>query len=322
MKRFIKGLFFFSLAVFILVIIAFVFATPAGCEYQFPLHLRLHNEECKTDTNSYGVYYNSRPEVAHADIVIVGIDFDVYESFDMLSHFTRFVKLSNNFSCVMIDIDGDYEKIINSLFRLKNEEKYDERLAHLKVSSGISDAYCDYISSLYYINKTAPETKKFSVALYNLTEDDSFNDNEQSAETEITGAEPSQISGILLAERINECANTAERGILCVVDARELRYDSDFMKAINSSGKKVFVIQTWYTESCDTDNDITVTFPLEPSESKVYFVSNSSFTGFYNYYSFCADLFGTSRNLSDRLDRRFTDYFFVITGGRHDQAGR
>ena len=79
MRKNIRRTLTFVLAVILIQGLALLFFTPAGLERVFVLPLRLHAEKFKPDNNAYAVYYDSRTDVAAADLIVVGIDPNVAE---------------------------------------------------------------------------------------------------------------------------------------------------------------------------------------------------------------------------------------------------
>lgn len=291
MGKTIRRIIVFALVVVIVQSAAVLALTPSGLERVFPLAVRLSAEKIKPESNTYAAYYNMRTCVSDADVIVVGVDYAVPETYGMLGHFTRFVKQYNNFSDVALKIDNVQLSFVGMMFEQTGEDDYDYYLNKL-TDSGIGDEYASYLSELYFVNSTMSPNRKIRLT-----------------SCEILKNRP-------LAEQISELSIVSERSLLCVVDSRELETDSAFRSELTEklNGKKIVFVQTHYTESCASADTHTIyQFPFE-SPSQVYFVSADKLEGFYSYYAGITDIFSANDN-DDRLDERYTDFFFVITGG-------
>lgn len=297
MKNHVRRILGFLLAVVIVQGLALLFLTPQGLETIYPVPLRISAEKFKPENNTYAVYYNTRVEVSETDLIVVGIDEAVAESYDMLGHFTRFLKQYSNLSDVLLDFDRVSERIASGIMNETSESRFYDKLETLQSSSGLSDDYCDYLSELFVINATMAPVRKFKLESYSAN---------------------SSYEGKALSERIALTFGSCERSALCVVDASAISADSTFREELNAllPDKKIMYVQTMYTDNCPSpETHDTVGFPLTGSEPAVYFVENKKLDSFYAYYNSVTGLLGTSRSMDDRLDTRFTDYFFIIANG-------
>ena len=294
MGKTIRRLAVFAAAVLIVEGLAILFLTPAGLEKVFVVPLRLAGEKFRPDTNTYAVYYEIRREVAETDVVVVGADFSVAESYDVLGHFTRFVKQYNNFSDVLLPLSHRQAALAVNMLQQTDEERFLKRLDTLTEQDGLSPDCCDYIGEIFYVNTTLAETRKMSVGTY-LTKD---------------GA--AEVSGIA------DACLSAGRSVFCAVDARML--DGGFREKLSAAlpDKKILYVRMYYTKNCASPGTHdTLAFPfaggLSGGEPSSYFVLDRRMEAFYRYYRFVAGLSGGER--ADPIDRRFTDCFFVIAGG-------
>lgn len=297
MKNRIRVIAGFAAAAVMLQGLALLFLTPAGIEKIFPLAARLCSEKIEPDSNTYAVYYDMRVNISDADLVVVGADSAVAESFDMLGHFTRFLKQYNNFSEVLVDFNRAGEKLASGMINEKRESIFYNRLDAMKKQVRLSEDYCEYISELFVVNSTVAPVRKFDIDSYS------------SGVSDLDAPK---------AQRIAEVFARCERSALCIVDSEELSPGSTFSEELKKllPGKKIIFINTVYTESCPSpDTHITTAFPLTGSKPSVYFTDNSKLEPFYEYYRSIAGMFGMETDIEDPLDKRFTDTFFVISGG-------
>lgn len=306
MRRTARNIIIFGLAIAVLQGAFQLFFTQSGMEKMLPVFVRVSAEKIKTDSNTYAAYYDMRAETASADIIVIGVDGNVPETYGMLGHFTRFVKQYNNISDIVLDLELLPLSITNILFTQTDEGKYDRVFDKLKNDGGISDEYAEYLAQMFYVNSTMPPNRKFEVSSYSAD----YSDNEY--------------EGLSLAERIAEMTVTAERTSMVVVDSRCLEYGSEFgneLEAALPTDTEVLYIQTHYTSDCISEDTHTkYSFPFA-GESTVYFVTGEKLDGFYSYYRHITDVFGAGKNVYNRLDERYTDYFFVISGSEDDASG-
>lgn len=286
---------FFLVAALIIQGIALLFLTSGGLELIFSFPLRLNAEKFKPSNNTYVVYYDTRVEVSDADLIVVGIDPGIAESYDLLGHFTRFLKQYNNLSDVMFDFTKTQESVASKLMDEDNEAHFYAKLQTLGTSGELTQDLLDYLSELYAVNATMAPMRKFDLVSYSIGSD-----------------------GETTARMVASAFSEVDRSALCVVDADEFLSDSSFRDELDAAlaDKKIVYIETVYTSSCpSSETHETVRFPLESDEPSVYFVRNEDFASFYKYYDAVVGLFGTGKKLNNRLDERFTDYFFVVSRG-------
>ena len=293
MSRKIRRLLAFLIAVIAVQGLALLFFTPAGLERVFVLPLRLHAEQFKPDNNTYAVYYDSRADVAKADLIVVSVDPNVAESFDALGHFTRYLKQYNDFSAVLMPLTAHQIALTSNIMRQTDEERFDKRIQSLREATGMSADCCDYLSELFYINTTMSAVKKFTVSSYYDEEAD-------------TGA----------AERIAGAFGSTERSALCVVGADGLSRDTAFREELAERlpERSILYIDMYYDrDTVSPETHKSLTFPdLEPAPA-CFFLCDRNLSGYYRYYRFVTGLFGTERK--DPVDARFPAYFFVIANG-------
>lgn len=306
MKTRIRRIAGFAAAVLIVQTAALLFLTPMGLEVLFPPAARVNAEKFSPGGNTYAVYYDIRAEVAGADLIVVGIDYGIAESYDLLGHFTRFAKQYNNFSAVITNMSVSQQRVAENIFRQSEEKDYQRRITVLRERTGMSSDYCDYIAELFLINRTMTEIRKLNVLSYAIPTDDEYVENAD------------RLSKMSKAERVMYCADSAERSSLCAVDCADLTYGSEFRTELDAlcadRDLKVMYLQVQYSGSCaDGDGHPTYRFPDYHSDPAFFFVENEKVDLYYRYYS---TILGSNRDrVNDPLDTRYTDYYFVITNG-------
>lgn len=306
MKTRIRRVAGFAAAVLIVQTAALLFLTPMGLELLFPPAVRVNAEKFSPGGNTYAVYYDIRAEVAQSDIIVVGIDHGIAESYDLLGHFTRFAKQYNNFSAVIMNMSLSQQKVTENIF-LQNEEKdYNRRITVLRERTGMTSDYCDYISELFMINRTMTAVRKFNVLSYAVPDEDEYAEN------------AAELAKMSKAQRVMRCVDLTERSALCAVDCNDLTYGSEFRAELDSMaderGLKVMYLQVRYSKnSAQGDGHPEYRFADYRSEATFFFVENAKTDWYYRYYS---AVLGKNRDkIEDPLDTRFTDFYFVITHG-------
>lgn len=295
----------FVVCAVVLQLICLLFLTPEGIEHLLPLRVRLAAEKIKPESNTYAAYYDMRSDITDADVIVIGVDYNADETYAMLGHFTRFVKQYNNISDVALDLDDLQTSIVGLLFKQTDEGRFNNLRGRLVDDGGMSAGYSSYMSELFFVNSTMPPNRKFSVVSYSAA-NSAYESN----------AETTEESAKTLAEKAADTVMSAERSVFCAVDSRELEYGSAFREELTAAleDKKIVFVQTHYTEDCTSPETHTIyAFPLA-SDGYVYFVSGRKLEGFYSYYKRVTDLFGSNKGLTNRLDTRYTDFFFVVTG--------
>jgi len=297
MKNRIRLTAVFVCSAVIIQCMALLFLTPAGIEKLYPLVVRLHSEKIEPDSNTYAVYYNTRVTVADADLVVIGIDGAVGESYDMLGHFSRFLKQYNNFSHVLLDFDRDSKKLASGMINETREKLFYNRLDALKSQIGLSEDYCDYLAELYVVNSTMVPVRKFELDSYSSA----------------SGAD-----SLPKAVRIADTYARCDRSVLCIVDSSDFSPESTFAKELESllPDKKIVFISAFYSkDSPSPETHELLTLPLTGDKAGIYFTENSRFEAFYRYYNAVTDIFGKGNRIEYPLDERYTDMFFIIANG-------
>lgn len=295
----------FVVCAVVLQLLCLLFLTPEGIEHLLPFRVRLAAEKIKPESNTYAAYYDMRSDITDADVIVIGVDYNADETYAMLGHFTRFVKQYNNISDVALDLDDLQTSIVGLLFKQTDEGRFNNLRGRLVDDGGMSAGYSSYMSELFFVNSTMPPNRKFSVVSYSAA-NSAYESN----------AETTEESAKTLAEKAAEAVMSAERSVFCAVDSRELEYGSTFREELTAAleDKKIVFVQTHYTDDCTSPETHTIyDFPLS-SKGNVYFVSGRKLEGFYSYYKCVTDLFGSNKGLTNRLDTRYTDFFFVVTG--------
>lgn len=287
-------------------LLALLVLTGPGLELIFPIFARVSAEKIQPETNTYAVYYDTRVKVSESNIIILGMDFGIAQSYDVFGHFTRFVKQYNNISSVLLELTIPQHTIISNLLTLDDESDYLKRIGILEEKTGLPKDYCDYISEVFYINRTVTPARRLNVISYAQSDNDIYSKKSVAVESK--------------ASRVMKAFNSSERNAVCAVDSSDLEYNSEFRRELDAlaaeSNLNIMYVQMMYSGSCaEGYGHRAYSFPQTGSDPVSYFVNNSRADTFYSYYSFIVGEDSELKTTKDRLDKRFTDYYFVITNG-------
>lgn len=306
MKTRIRRITKFVAAVLIAQALALLFLTPAGIDLLFPPVARVNAEKFSPESNTYAVYYDLRVEVSQADLIVVGMDYGIAESFDLLGHFTRFVKQYNNYSAVLLDMTIAQQNVAQNIFFQDEEGQYMKRITILQERTGMSADFCDYLTELFLINRTMTDIRKLNVYSYAAPTEEDY----------VMNAE--ELRAMSTPERIMENFRSTERSAICAVHTADLMYGSDFRTELDAlaeaEGINVMYLQTQYAgSSAEGEGHPDYRFPDYHTEPTVFLVEDAGADWYYRYYNAVADK--NRGKLTDPLDTRFTDHYFVVTHG-------
>lgn len=305
MLRTLRGICVFLAAVLLIQGLALLLLTPGGLERIHPFFVRIHAEKFDPSTNTYAVYYDTRTEIAAADLIVIGIDGNISESYDLLGHFTRFTKQYNNFSSVMMDLTSSQRMLSNSLLTQSEESRFDRRLDAMRENTGMTEDFTGYFTELFIINRTMTAERKFDI----------LSVSEKIANA---GISLEEMTGAQWADAVADVYENVTRSAICAMDSRILDQNSGFRETLTEAlpEKNIVFVQTHYddnTVSQDTHRGFP--FPLTFGKNGIYFVEDEKSEGFYSYYNKVTLIPGGERVLEDPLDTRYTDYYFVVSGG-------
>ncbi len=306
MKTRIRRITKFVAAVLIVQALALLFLTPAGIDLLFPPVARVNAEKFSPESNTYAVYYDLRVEVSQADLIVVGIDYGIAESFDLLGHFTRFAKQYNNYSAVLMDMTISQQNVAQNVFFQDEESQFLKRMTILQERTGMSADYCDYITELFLINRTMTVIRKLNIYSYAAPTEEDYVMNADA------------LRAMSTPERIMETFRSTERSAICAAHTADLMYGSDFRTELDAlaeaEGIKVMYLQTQYAGSCaEGEGHPDYRFPDYHTSPTVFLVEDEGADWYYRYYTAVADK--NRGKLTDPLDTRFTDHYFVVTNG-------
>ena len=298
----------FAAVILIVQALALLFLTPAGLDFIFPPVARVNAEDFSPDGNTYAVYYDIRLEVSTADLIVLGMDAGIAESYDLAGHFTRFVKQYNNLSAVMVELSTSQQNLAQNVLSQTEEKAFMKRMTILRERTGMNADYCDYIAELFIINRTMTPIRKMDILSYAAPAEDEYVMNFE------------QLATMSAAERVMNAYRSTERSALCIVDCSELVSGSEFRTGLDAlaaeEGIQVMYLQVQYSGSCaEGEGHPSYRFPDYNSGPTVFFADNSKAAWFYRYYSAIAGLNRNADAVEDPLDTRYTDYYFVVTNG-------
>ncbi len=308
MKKQLRQIAKFVAAILIVQALALLFLTPQGLELLFPPVARIHAEKFEPESNTYAVYYDTRVEISNADLVVVGLDFGIAESYDLLGHFTRFVKQYNNYSAILLDLKYSQQRLAQNLLSQTEEDAFMKRISWLEERTGLPTEYCDYLSEIFLINRTVTPIRRVDVLTYAAPGADDSVEN------------AAELAAMTKAERVFTAYRSTERSAVCAVDCNDLVTGSDFRRDLDTiadaAGLNVVYLQVQYSGSCaGGEGHPRYRFPDYHTEPTVFFADDAGGEWFYRYYATVAGLKRDKNAVEDPLDTRYTDHYFVVVNG-------
>lgn len=140
-------------------IIAF---THKGENIVYPLIRRIFAEKINIENNSYVEYYNIREYVNGSDVIIVGSDGRVGQSYAVLSDFLKYIKQNVNITLVALEIGDAETVIINDCIYSQNDTEFSEKISALEGLDGMSSEFISFVESLYRINRVMSPDRKIT----------------------------------------------------------------------------------------------------------------------------------------------------------------
>jgi len=142
----------------------FVFAfTTGGLDLIYPLVRRFSSESVEISDNSYVEYYNITADISGAEIIVVGADKRISQTYYVLSDFLHYIKRNVNVSAVALEIGEAETAIINDCIYAPGDIEFNEKIVRLEGLDGMSIEYMSFVEALYKINRTMPPDKKLTV---------------------------------------------------------------------------------------------------------------------------------------------------------------
>lgn len=290
-----KPLLLFIIVALAVHLLAVFFLTEGGLARLYPFVARAYAEELTPSGNSYAVYYDVRLSVAESDILVVGIDPETAQSYDVLGHFIRFAKQYSNIGNIVLAEDRQTMRQIARLVCSTDMELRGVWSELLKSQFGVSDDFADFLEELAYVNGTTPPIRKFTVSSM-LDEN-----GEISVET-------------LYSEFISTFNETGQT-TLAAVDI-SLLDDAEFSAALESRfGDRLLILKTRYSDGASFDDGLNM--PFTGSEPRAYFVCGDRMEWFYDYVNWALNVFsdGNKTDYAEAITGDNQGFFFVITHG-------
>ena len=142
----------------------FIFAfTTRGLDMIYPLVRRFTSESVEIADNSYVEYYNVTADVSEAEIIVIGADKGISQTYFVLSDFLRYIKRNVNVSAVALEIGEAETVIINDCIYAADDVEFNRKIVKLEGLDGMSMEYMSFVEALYKINRTMPPDKKLTV---------------------------------------------------------------------------------------------------------------------------------------------------------------
>lgn len=288
-----------------------LFLTEGGVARLYPFAVRTAAEELAPSGNAYAVYYDARLAVSESEMIVLGTDFDVAESYDVMGHFLRFVKQYVNVGVVLLDIEEQEAFHAAKLLEETSARNHSLRLSMMRTRFGISRDFADFLSELYYVNATMTPVRKFTV---------------ESGRDEGGTVTADRLYEAFLTLRSAEKPTGAVQTAMAVVDETMLE-DETFVHALRERfGDGLLLLKTRYAggpaeTNGESEADASFVslrrFSLPFAGQGAYFVCGSRLTWFYRYVNWVHDTFGKDdgADWAEEITGGDRSFFFVIKDG-------
>lgn len=130
-----------------------LFCTESGLMLLYPYVVRATSEAYQP-SGTTTVYYDMRLDVTDAPLFVVGMDFDVAESYDAFVHLFRFLKQYQNITKIYLFEYDEYADAIAA------------RMEDPLLDHGLPPTLLDFADALAAINETQPPQKKFTLSAW------------------------------------------------------------------------------------------------------------------------------------------------------------
>lgn len=146
-----KRLITFVISTAVLQGLLLLFCTQGGLLSLYPYVVWMAAEDYQPRGTST-VYYDMRLDVTDAPLFVVGMDFEVAQSYDAFVHLFRFLKQYSGIQTIYLADNADYAEPIA------------DRMADPLVDHGLPETLLSFADALSALNDTQPPAKKFTVA--------------------------------------------------------------------------------------------------------------------------------------------------------------
>ena len=292
----IKTIVIFLAAALLIHGAAALFLTEGGIRRLYPFAVRGYTEELNPSGNSYAVYYNARLAVTENNVLVVGIDPDVAESYDVLGHFIRFVRLYSDIGSIVLDTDRSVTRQIQRMVESTDEEMQLVRAGLLKTQFGVSDDFTDFLTELAYVNATMAPVRKFTAS--SILDDDGT------------------VSADLLYEQYELTCSGSDHTLLVVVDI-DLLDDPAFTEELESRFTDgLMILKMRYTNG-EKGKPSTLNLPFTGKTFRAYFVCGEQLTWFGEYANRMLNFFRDSApaDYAKAIAGDTREFFFVLANG-------
>ncbi len=295
-KRRLKQTAVFFVTAILVFLAASVFLTESGIERLYPLAVRTQVETVAPSGNSYTVYQTTRANVASCDVIVVGIDPDIAQSYDVLGHFARFAKQYSEIGAFLLAVDEKTAAEINAFLSDDSGGILKGRQTLLQSCPGLSVDFIDFVTELAYVNATMTPGRKYTVeSIYDAN-------GEVSIDRLVTAA----------AEQTEQ-----QKTCFAVVDGALLE-DKTFSEELASQfGEDLLTVKMRYSGS-NAEGATALQLPFTGSGTQTYFVSCIRLLDFNHYANKTLNFFRDGENIDyakkiSGFD--WKDFFFVIANG-------
>lgn len=263
-----------------------LFFTTRALEATFPLYVRASSQEVTVGDNSYTEYFRLRNEAVDSDIIVVGIDFTSFQTFDLLADMIVSLKHDANIGAVIIDAFGD---AASSVYAADTVNSIMPDVAAftcdvMRENYDVPVAYERFLDRICAINLEYPQTRR----MYGVPIEDGESHTSALLSTAHTARQESQ------------------RPVLVLTDSARLATDEPYRIGAEASGDRYLFVRCVYTNGVWDS-----VFPADTAAA--YLVDRDDLHLFDRLYA-AASTFSSGEKREYSYSETFsTEMFFVIT---------
>jgi len=254
--------------------------TPDGLESMLPAIIRAAGTDMIFGDNSYTDFYSLKEHCLDADVIIVGVDFSVSESYSFLLDLIVSLKHEMRIDELYISHAIGMQPLFSAVVSAGSDAEMEEAKLQLVQSCSGDGIFCDFAQALYELNKTYPPSRKLKF-----------------------GALPGEsgedvISACKAAEKyVSENAGQ----VLLVVSTDLMENKEHYTEYVNSSDLEFRAVRCLYTASADKDDGF-----------RALLVDTDDLSAYDSLFSAATAISGKEMRGKSYSETHFTKFFVMM----------
>ena len=238
----------YFLAAIAVQMLLLLLATPEGLSWVYPLAARAASVKVTTGDNSYTDYFALREPLAEADVVVLGVDFSVEETYTLLTDLLASMKNERNIGTVFVDYPPRAVNAVSDVISALTEEKKEIALDEFRDEAAAVRAFLERLRAM---NDNYPPRRKYAGGTVAVSADESYD-------------------AALQRAAADACRATG-RPVLVVTDAKKLDAASDFLLSAGRFPGRWMYVQCRYEEKSGVFGAPSYSLALVDSEQLAWF---------------------------------------------------